>query len=135
MKLLGIDYGKRKIGLAVSTAGLADPFGVFRFRSQKSVMEKIEDVVVKEQIDRVVVGVSEGKMAEDTRDFGKELEARIKLPVVFQDETLTTKDAQGLAIGAGIKRKKRKRLEDAYSATLILQSYIDSMEAEGATNR
>lgn len=130
MKLLGIDYGKRKIGLAVSTAGLADPFGVFRFKSQRSVIAKIVDVVRAEQIDRVVIGISEGKMARVTKDFAKELETRIKLPIVFQDETLTTKDARDLAIEARVKRKKRSKFEDAYSACLILQSYIDRTEAE-----
>ena len=58
--------------------------------------------------------------------FGKKLEEDINISVVFQDETLTTKEAQDLSQKAGIKRKKRRELEDAYSASLILQSYIDN---------
>ena len=126
MKILGIDYGRKKIGLAIADGPLAEPLKVVRFESLEKVLEKVEDVVKKEEIERVVVGVSERKMGIEQRVFGKSLKEKLSIPVVFQDETLTTHEAQELSIKAGIKRKKRRALEDAYSAALILQSYIDS---------
>jgi len=89
-------------------------------------LKKIEKETEKEKIEKIVVGVSEGEMAEETKKFGKKLEDKLGISVVFQDETLTTYEAQRFSIEAGIKRKKRKELEDAYSAALILQEYLDS---------
>ena len=64
-------------------------------------------------------------MAKETRMFGKRLKDKANLPVIYQDETLSTHDAQDLSIKAGIKRKKRRSLEDAFSAAIILQSYME----------
>ena len=66
-----------------------------------------------------------GKTAEETRNFADLLQNKLGIKVYFQDETLTTKDAQEMSISAGIGRKRRRRLEDAYSAALILQQYLD----------
>ncbi len=122
MRILAIDYGKRKIGLALATNSIAEPYKVIRYESEEEVLEKIEKIVKAEKVEQIVIGISEGKMAEEARSFGKKLNSS----VVFQDETLTTQQAQELSIKAGIKRKKRKSLEDAYSAALILQAYLDS---------
>ncbi len=122
MRILAIDYGKRKIGLALATSSIAEPYKVIRYESEEEVLEKIEEIVKAEKIEKVIMGISEGEMAEETKSFAKKL----NVSVVFQDETLTTQQAQELSIKAGIKRKKRKSLEDAYSAALILQAYLDS---------
>lgn len=124
MKILGVDYGQRKVGLALSVGRLAYPFDVLRFKDEKELMAKLQAVIKEEGIEKIVIGVSEGQMAEETRKFGKKLETVVKLPVEFFDETLTTKEAQDLAIEAGIKRKKRKALEDAYAACVILDNYL-----------
>ncbi len=130
-KVLAIDYGKSKIGLAIgdSKSRLAEPLLVIRFKSEGEAIEKIKQVVEEIQgkkVSRVVVGISEGDMAEETRLFVRQLRKKLRLPVIFQDETLTTQEARRLALRAGIKRKRRKGMEDAYAATLILQSYLDS---------
>ncbi|KKQ97681.1 MAG: hypothetical protein UT24_C0010G0017 [Candidatus Woesebacteria bacterium GW2011_GWB1_39_12] len=127
MHILGIDYGRKKIGLALadSESDLAEPYRVIRFNLIEEAIKIIEKVVQVEQVGQVVVGISEGKMAEETKNFGKKLRDKLGIPVTFQDETLTTQDAQRLSIEAGIKRKKRKNLEDAYSAALILQDYLN----------
>ena len=130
MRILAIDYGRAKIGLATSTGSLAEPLKVIRFESKEEANREVAKVVEVEKVEKVVIGVSEGKMAEETREFGKQLGERLRMTVVFQDETLSSKDAQRLSIEAGIKRKKRKSLEDAYSAALILQSYLDSTEID-----
>jgi putative Holliday junction resolvase len=129
MKLLGIDYGRKKVGLAIgdSRTGLVEPYKVVRVKSEKDVVGKAVRIAQKEQVEQIVLGISEGEIGKETKEFGKKLEERLEVPVVFQDETLTTYEAQELSIEAGIKRKKRKKLEDAYSATLILQAYIDCL--------
>ena len=126
MRLLGIDYGRRKIGLALSTDKLAEPYSVIRYVKFEEGIRRVGQVVKVEQVEKVIVGISEGKIAEETRDFGKALRGATGVKVVYQDETLTTQNAQELSLQAGLKRNKRKKLEDAYAATLILQSYLDS---------
>jgi putative Holliday junction resolvase len=128
MSILGIDYGKRKIGLAISTEGkLATPLKVLRVTSNDDALEKIGSVLEEEGVGEVVIGISEGKIAKEIEGFAELLQGKSGVKVIFQDETLTTKDAQEMSIDAGIKRKKRKEMEDAYSATLILQDYLDSL--------
>lgn len=128
MHILGVDYGRKKIGLAIgdTDSKLAEPLKILRYQDIKILVEEIEKIVLESEIEKIVVGISEGKMAEETKDFGKRLEEKLKVKVVFHDETLTTHEAQVLSIKAGIKRIKRKKLEDAYSSTLILQDYLDA---------
>lgn len=128
-KIVGIDYGRKKIGLAIADTDsrLAEPLEVIRFENLDEALEKVAQVVQVEEVEKVVLGISEGKMAKETKEFGKKLEVKLKIAVEFQDETLTTHEAQELSIKAGIKRKKRKLMEDAYSAALILQGYLDSI--------
>ncbi|OGM09151.1 hypothetical protein A2159_03625 [Candidatus Woesebacteria bacterium RBG_13_34_9] len=131
MRLLGIDYGQRKIGLAVGDidSKLAEPLSVIYFKSVEEILNKLGKLVRTEQVERIVLGISEGKMAQETVNFGKKLEEKTKISVIFCDETLTTKTAQKLAIDANIGRKRRKDMEDAYSACLILQEYLDFLDA------
>lgn len=126
MKILGVDYGKKKIGLATAESSLAAPLKVLKVDSIEEAIKKVGKVAVAEEVVEVVVGISEGEMAKETREFGEKLQEKLGLPVVYQDETLSSKDAQKLSIKAGIKRKKRKDMEHAYSATLILQNYLDA---------
>jgi putative Holliday junction resolvase len=125
MKILGIDYGRKKIGLAFAESLLAEPLKVLRYEDIKVLSEEIAKLVNELGIEKIVVGVSEGTIAKEIRTFGKLLGNRLNIPIVYQDETLTTNDAQALAIKAGIKRKKRKEMEDAFAASLILQDYLD----------
>ena len=125
MRLLGIDYGRAKIGLAVSEGILAEPFSVIRYEDEKELFENIKAIADKERIDKVVVGVSEGKSEEDARSFGDKLRS-MGIEGIFFDETLSTVSAQELARQAQIGRKKRKALEDAFAASVMLQSFLDS---------
>jgi putative Holliday junction resolvase len=126
MQILGIDYGRRKIGIALSDERLVGGLTVVRYEDEKKAFEKIIKIIKKEKVNKIVIGVSEGQIGEESKRFGEKLGKKVNLPVHFQDETLTTQDAQALSIIAGIKRKKRRALEDAYSAALILQGYLDS---------
>ena len=128
MKILGIDYGRRKIGLAMAESALAEPYKVVRVQSLDEAVSRVGQIVQVERVERVVVGLSEGTMAEESREFGEKLQARSGIPVSFQDETLSTQDAQRKALEAGVNRKKRRALDDAYSAALILQNYLDMQD-------
>lgn len=125
MRILGIDFGLKKIGLAISTGLLTEPYRVIGFKKKQQVYRQIKKVIENEKITKIVVGESEGKSGQRAKEFGDNLSKLLNVEVHYQDETLTTKEAQQLAIDAGIKRKKRKGMEDAYSAALILQAYLE----------
>lgn len=126
MQILGIDYGRRKIGLALSGGKLAQPLKVVRIKSIDESVQEVNKTVEKYGVEKLVIGVSEGEMAQEAKAFGEKVGFLTKKPFVFQDETLSTSEAQALAIEAGMKRKKRKSMEDAFSAAVILQSYLDN---------
>jgi putative Holliday junction resolvase len=127
--ILGIDYGLKKIGLAVGNtkSKLSEPYKVLKVGSDKDALQQIDKVLLKEKVGKVVVGISEGRMAKDTEMFVMSLIRKIDMPVVLQDETMTTYQAQDLSRKAGIKRRKRRKLEDAYAASVMLQSYLDNL--------
>lgn len=124
--VLGIDYGDKKVGLAISSGSLATPLKVIKYSDVSELIEKIKNIVLQQKAEKLVLGVSEGKSAEKSREFGHKLSKELNLPVEFVDETLSTQAVQALAIEAGMKRKKRKTMEDAFAAAFILQSYLDS---------
>ncbi len=126
MKILGIDYGRRKIGLAIAEGPLSDPWMVVRYKVKENLMRELKGIIEKEKVEKIVVGISEGEMAEEIKEFAKELGLNLPAtPIEMFDETLTSKDAQRLSIEAGINRKKRHEMEDAYAASLMLQNYLD----------
>ena len=127
-KFLGVDYGRRKIGLAIADGPLAEPLKVVRVSPVGGVVSEVARVVEVENVEKVVVGISEGVMGEESKDFSLSLSRELDIPVETFDETLTTQDAQKMAIEAGISRKKRKSLEDAFAATVMLQSYLEKKE-------
>ena len=126
MKILGIDYGRSKIGLALSEGKLAEPLKVVHYKEVGEVIKKIVWIVEEEVVGKVIVGVSEGEMGKESKNFSLNLSKSLSIPVETFDETLSTKGAQTLSIEAGIKRGKRKKMEDAFAATLTLQDYLDS---------
>ena len=125
-KILGIDYGRKKLGLSIAEGKLASPYKVLRVNSKKEAIEKIASVVKNENIKNVIVGISEGEMGEESLNFSISLAEKLDTPVGTWDETLSTRDAIRLSVEAGIKQKRRKKMEDAFAATIILQDYIDS---------
>jgi putative Holliday junction resolvase len=119
MNYLGIDYGQKKVGLALGTQTLAEPYRVIRYQDKESLITTLKKIIKDEGIEKVIVGVSENKMAKESKEFAKIIGAGIF------DETLTTHDAIKLSIQGGVKRKRRKEMEDAYAATIMLQNYLD----------
>lgn len=127
MRLLGIDYGGRKVGLAISEGKVAEPLYVIRYLDEKALRASIGGIIKEFEIEKVIVGVSEGEMGEESKKFSLSLSQKLQIPVETFDETLSTQDAQRVSIEAGIKRKKRKRMEDAYAAAIMLQGYLDTV--------
>jgi len=119
MKYLGIDFGKRKIGLAIAEGILAEPLKIVEFSNCELEIDKL---CREEKIEKIIIGVSEGQSEVMAKDFGEKLKAITNLPIEYFDETLTTYDAL-----AKMKEAKSKRQdEDAISAAIILQNYLDS---------
>jgi putative Holliday junction resolvase len=129
MKILGIDYGESKIGLALADDDnkLVYPLRVLRFENLDDLKRKLKTIINDEAVGKIVLGIPEGRIKRSISDFAIILREEFKLPLSFVDETLTTKEAQLFSIEAGIKRKKRKTLEDAYAACLILEKYFEKI--------
>jgi putative Holliday junction resolvase len=123
MAVLGIDFGIKNIGLAIATGPLAEPLTNLKVNSR--IFEKLQQICLKLEVNKIVVGISEGKMALQTQKFTKKLKNKFKIPVVFQDETLTTKQAIRNLSQTKAKKKKRLGPNHAFAATLILQEYLD----------
>ncbi|SRR5258708_2186183 len=128
MNTLGIDYGLKKVGIAIAISPLSDPYEVIRYLSTSELIKKIKQICEKERIEKIVVGVSEGQMAEKTKEFIKNLKKETNIPIHEFDETLSTQDAQRLSIESGMRRSKRKEMEDAIAAAVMLQNYLDNLQ-------
>lgn len=124
MKYLAIDFGLKKIGLAISEGDLPQPCKVIRVKNPENSLNEIKEVVKKEKIDKIVVGVSEGEMAEKSKKFAAFLGNRLGINTETVDETLSSQNAQNQLLNANKQRKKRKESEDAVSASLILEGYL-----------
>lgn len=126
MKYLGIDYGAAKLGLAIGDDDIkvASPYGIML--NDETVLEKISDVLKKEHIDGVVVGLPRSLKGTDSDQtkivelFVRNLEQQISLPVYTEDETYSTAYAEQLVQG-----QKSKKPEDDVAAMLILQSFFE----------
>ncbi|MFH0863967.1 MAG: Holliday junction resolvase RuvX [Candidatus Gottesmanbacteria bacterium] len=123
MKYLGIDYGNAKIGLAMSEGKLAEPIGSIKTLNSKS---QITNICERDVIEKIVIGISEGKMAMQIKKFGDELETVINIPIEYWDETLSSIQAREKMIEAGKPQMKKKTDEHSIAAALILQDYLDN---------
>jgi putative Holliday junction resolvase len=132
MRILGIDFGDRRIGLAVSDRLLvsAQGIGTYQVKNVREDRRFFRDLITKYEIEEVVIGLplrmdgSEGSRAEKTKEFGRWLEKILKLPVTFWDERLTTQQASRILRQHKAKRNK-KSLKDQISAVIILSSYLE----------
>ncbi|HUC94845.1 MAG TPA: Holliday junction resolvase RuvX [Candidatus Saccharimonadales bacterium] len=127
MKIIGIDYGRSKMGLAFADGSLAEPLKVIRYEDTGLVAEQIKKIITENGVEKVVVGVSEGEMGRESKNFSLNFGKMLGIPVETFDETLSTQEAQILSREAGIHQKKRHQMEDAYAATIMLQNYLDTL--------
>ncbi len=124
MRYLGVDYGLKKIGLAISEGQLSSIYQVLEIDGLEDALEKVKRIIDKEKIDRVVIGKPEGKMGENVDKFIKLLKKDIV--VIETEETLSSVNAKKLMVDLNLSRKERQK-EDAYAAALILQNFLDSL--------
>lgn len=127
MKYLGIDYGRKKIGLAMSEGKLSEPYQVIRYADYEKMIFHIKRIVEKQKVENVVVGMSENEMGEEIKKFVETIRYTLNpIPCAVQDETLSSHDAIEMSVASGMGRKKRKEMEDAFAASIMLQNYLDS---------
>jgi len=133
MRLLGLDIGDKRIGIAVSdpTGFLATAERVLKRQSLEKDMQALAALVQEYQVGAIVVGLplhlngTAGEQAERVRHFVERLERHVSVPVVYWDERLSTAGAQRLLIEAGLRPADRAARLDAAAAAVILQNYLD----------
>lgn len=136
MRILGLDYGSKTVGVAVS-----DPLGftaqgveTIRRKSEnkmRQTLARIEEVIAQYQVEEIVLGLPKnmnntlGDRAEKSLELKETLERRTGLPVVMWDERLTTVSANRVLMETGVRRENRKEHVDEIAAVFILQGYLD----------
>lgn len=123
MRYLGVDFGIRKVGLAQSEGELVSPWKVLTGKNVADLVEKLK--FEARNFDKLVIGLPEGKMGELVKKVIKNLRSD-GLNVVEADETLSSQEAIQEMVKLNIPRKKR-RINDAHSAAIILQNYLDNL--------
>ncbi len=143
MKYLGLDYGSKTVGVAVTDAGgtVIREVEIIRRQKEKALRRtcaRIEEIVSEEEPGMIVIGLplnmdgSEGERAGKARIFGEMIARRTGLPVRFQDERLTTVEAFGIRDENGIRNEKdRKARVDSIAAALILGDFLNGGKDRG----
>lgn len=142
MRIIGLDYGTKTVGVALS-----DPLGltaqavetVTRKEENKlrQTLARIEAIIAENEVEEIVVGLpknmdnSIGERAEACKEFAEKLERRTGLPVVMWDERLTTVSAERVLMESGVRRENRKAVVDQIAAVFILQGYLDYRQNQG----
>jgi putative Holliday junction resolvase len=138
MRILGLDYGSKRIGVAICDELGITAYGVTTIirRNRKQLLEALSEVIKKYNVEKIVVGYpirmdgTAGIQCEKVDMFSRVLETSFLLPVIKWDETLTTKEAEDILFQANVRRKKRKGILDQLAATLILKGYMASLKHE-----
>ncbi|PWU23308.1 Holliday junction resolvase RuvX [Candidatus Cerribacteria bacterium 'Amazon FNV 2010 28 9'] len=134
MNILCLDYGTKRIGVAVAISPLAEPLGIIPNSKNPKLSDivtdqalaHIEKLVTEYAIEKIVVGISEGEMAEKSRSFIERLKRKVNLPIDEVDETLSSVRA-----GEGMRHMKKAKREgnrDHLAAAIMLQEYLDMHE-------
>lgn len=133
MRILGLDLGEKKIGVAISDEYHIVARGLGTIECGRKEVEKIKSIVKKYNVVRIVYGVplrddcSLSARAEKMLSLITKLKQSIPVEFIPWDERMTTVEAENILIMADLSRKKRKKIKDKLAAQIILQSYLDSM--------
>ena len=138
MRILGLDFGSKTVGVAVSDELMMTAQGLEIVRRQspnklRQSLARIEQIIEGSPVERIVLGYpknmnnTEGERCEKTKEFKGMLERRTGLPVILWDERLTTVAADRLMMETGVRRENRKQYVDEIAAVFILQGYLDSL--------
>jgi putative Holliday junction resolvase len=131
MRVLGVDWGEVRIGLAVSdeTGTIASPYKVIP--NDGNAAKAVVNAAAVTGAEEIVVGYpltltgAEGPAAERVQDFARDVQSRVSVPIKLVDERFTTKAAEEKLRAAGASNEKLKKTADAAAAALILQTYLD----------
>ncbi|MFW6022201.1 MAG: Holliday junction resolvase RuvX [Halanaerobiaceae bacterium] len=134
MRSMGLDFGDRTIGVAVSDqlGWTAQSKGVIRRVNLSDDFEKIKKYINEYNIEEIIVGLplnmdgTAGKRVEKTEQFVNFLKKRVEIPVKMWDERLSSNQAERILLEADLSRSRRKKVIDQLAAAIILQSYLDS---------
>ena len=135
-RYLGVDYGTKRVGLAISD-GLGLTARPLEVVSRVSVVARVQELVDEFEISALVLGLptslsgDEGVSAVGARALGEELSAATGVRVEYLDERFTSKLAEGVLLDSGMKRRDRRETVDKVAAAIILQDYLDRQAGRG----
>ncbi|OHE23835.1 MAG: Holliday junction DNA helicase RuvA [Syntrophobacterales bacterium RBG_19FT_COMBO_59_10] len=147
MRILGLDYGSRRIGVAIcDELGMtAQGLATISRKNREADLEQIAGFVRRYAVEKIVIGYplrldgSEGIQCGKINRFVRRLEDRFSLPVIRRDETLSTKEAEEILRDREVRPEKRREVIDRVAAAIVLQGYLDALPRgardEGAQNR
>ena len=147
MRIMGLDFGSRTVGVAISDALLVTAQGIETIQRKspgklRQTLARIQELTEEYQVEEIVLGFrknmnnTEGERCRSTLEFQELLKKRCNLPVVLWDERLTTVEAERSLMEGGVRREHRKNHVDRIAAVLILQGYLDAraFQAEKSGN-
>lgn len=122
-KLLGLDYGIERVGIAVSYGTLAEP--LLTAPNDEALFDTLSRLASEHNITRVVLGLSEQAMAEKTKKFGGKLRSYLQLPIDYEDEALSSAEVQAKLRDRFQGKQQYRGPIDHFAAALILERYMD----------
>lgn len=139
MRIMGLDYGSKTVGVAMSdelliTAQVLETITRKEENKLRRTLARIEELAKEYQVERIVLGYPKnmnntlGERIEKTMEFKEALERRTGLPVILWDERLTTVEAERSLIESNVRRENRKQYVDRIAAAFILQGYLDRIK-------
>ena len=123
MNYLSIDYGTVHIGLAIASSPIAEPYD--QLKNDQHLISNLKRIIDQENIDMIIIGVSEGQMLGLTQQFIHLLKKHFSQPIIEYDETLSSSLASKYLVSSGAKKKKRQTQDHQIAAAIILQNYLD----------
>ena len=141
MRIMGLDFGSKTVGVAVSDALFITAQGIEIVRREQEnklrrTLARIEELIKEYEVEKIVLGLPKnmdgscGERVEKTMEFKAMLERRTGLEIIMWDERLTTVAADRLMMEANVRREDRKKYVDSIAATFILQGYLDKLSIE-----
>ena len=145
MRIMGLDFGSKTVGVAISDPLFITAQGIEIIRRKeenklRQTLARIEALILEYEVGEIVLGLpknmnaTEGERVEKTKESADKLSRRTGLNVIFRDERLTTVAADRAMMEAGIRRENRKEYVDKIAAVFILQGYLDEMAMKKQEN-
>ena len=143
MRILGLDYGDRRIGVAIcdELGMIAQGIPTIIRKNRDADLAAIAGCVERLGVEKIVIGYplrldgSEGIQCDKVNRFARRMEARLSIPVILRDESFSTKEAEELLRESGVRREKKRAVVDRLAACIILQGYLDALPHKGGNGR